>query len=48
MAALAENKISAKKGGEVAKNARLELEEKTEKRVVSDDNFIDNREQKLL
>lgn len=36
---LEENKISAKKGGRIAKNARLELEQKTNKKVVSGENF---------
>lgn len=34
-----ENKIPARKGGRIAKNARLELEQKTGKRVVSRENF---------
>ena len=34
-----ENKIPAKKGGQVAKNARLELEQKTGKKVVGGKNF---------
>lgn len=33
------NKIPAAKGGRIAKNARLELEQKTGKRVVSRENF---------
>lgn len=36
---LDENKIPARKGGAVAKNARLELEEKTGQKVVSRENF---------
>ncbi|PIT87122.1 MAG: hypothetical protein COU31_04555 [Candidatus Magasanikbacteria bacterium CG10_big_fil_rev_8_21_14_0_10_40_10] len=36
---LEENKIPAKKGGRVAKNARRELEQKTGKKVVSRKNF---------
>jgi 1,6-anhydro-N-acetylmuramate kinase len=36
---LNENKISAKGGGVVAKNARLELEQKTGKKIVSGENF---------
>ena len=36
---LEENKIPAKRGGQVAKNARLELEQKTGKRVVTDENL---------
>lgn len=34
------NKIPARKGGQVAKNARLELEAKTGKKVVSGKNFL--------
>jgi len=34
-----ENKIPAVKGGRVAKNARLELEQKTGKQIVSKENF---------
>ncbi len=37
---LEENKVPAKKGGRVAKNARRELESKTGKRVVSGGNFL--------
>ena len=37
---LDENKVPAKKGGQVAKNARLELEQKTGKKVVSGKNFL--------
>jgi len=36
---LEENKIPAKRGGRVAKNARLELEQKTGKKIVSGNNF---------
>lgn len=36
---LEKNKIPAKKGGRIAKNARLELEQKTGKKVVSRENF---------
>jgi len=38
---LEENKIAAKQGGEVAGNARQELEEKTGETVVSEENFLD-------
>ena len=37
---LEENKNPAIKGGRIAKNARLELEEKTGKKVVSGENFL--------
>jgi len=36
---LEENKVPAKKGGRIAKNARLELEQKTGKKIVSGENF---------
>jgi DNA-damage-inducible protein D len=45
---LEENKIPAKKGGRVARNARLELEQKTGKKVVSENNFKSLAEQKRL
>ena len=45
---LEENKIPAKKGGQVAKNARLELEQKTGKKVVSGRNFKQLSEQKKI
>ncbi len=37
---LEENKIPAKKGGKIAKDARVALEEKTGKKVVTGDNYI--------
>jgi len=37
---LEENKTPARKGGRIAKNARLELEQKTGKKVVSGENFL--------
>ena len=37
---LEENKIPAKKGGRIAENARLELEQKTGKRVVGGSNYL--------
>ncbi|MFA5917838.1 MAG: hypothetical protein WC850_06415 [Candidatus Gracilibacteria bacterium] len=45
---LKENKIPAKKGGEIAKNARKELENKTGKKVVSGKNFLKSEEKKKL
>ena len=36
---LEENKVPARKGGHIAKNARIELEQKTEKKVISSENF---------
>ena len=41
---LEENEIAAKQGGEVAGNARKELEEKTGESVLSEDNFLDSPE----
>jgi len=38
---LEENKVPAKKGGKIAKHARLELEEKTGKSVVTGKNFLE-------
>jgi len=37
---LEENKIPAKKGGKIAKNARLELEAKTGKSVITSENYL--------
>ena len=37
---LEENKIPARKGGRVAKNARLELEAKTGQKIISSNNFL--------
>jgi len=37
---LKENKIPAKKGGRIAKNARKELESKTGRKVVGRGNFL--------
>ena len=46
---LERNKIPAKKGGRIAKNARLELEQKTGKKVVSSESFkLPVRTKKLL
>ena len=39
---LKENKVPAKKGGRIAKNARLELERKTGKKIVSGKNFLES------
>ena len=39
---LEENKMPAKKGGKIAKDARMALEEKTGKKVVSGKNFLPN------
>ena len=37
---LEENKVPAKKGGKIAKDARIALEEKTEKNVITNENFL--------
>ena len=37
---LEENKIPAKKGGQIAKNARKELESKTDRKIISSGNFL--------
>ncbi len=37
---LPENEVAGKKGGGIAKKARLELEEKTGKRVISGENYL--------
>ncbi len=37
---LTENKAAAKTGGRIAKKARLELEAKTGRRVVSQENYL--------
>lgn len=44
---LGENKIPAKKGGRIAKNARLELEQKTGKKVVSGSNYLPQGRKRL-
>lgn len=43
-----ENKVPAKRGGRIAKNARLELEQKTGKRVVTKDNLKLSRRIKII
>ena len=46
---LEENKVPAQKGGRIAKNARLELEEKTGKKVVTGKNYLlKNKKPNLL
>lgn len=44
---LNENKDASKKGGKIAKNARLELEKKTGKSVVTSSNFLITEKKKL-
>lgn len=43
-----ENKAVSKKGDSLAKKARLELEDKTGKSVISGENFLPPAKQKLL
>jgi len=45
---LPENEVAGKKGGGIAKKARLELEEKTGKRVVSGENYLPPKSGKKL
>jgi hypothetical protein len=47
-AGLEENKDASKKGGGIAKKARLELEEKTGKRVISGENYLPPKSGKKL
>ena len=48
-AGMPENKVAGKKGGNIAKKARLELESKTGKKVISSGNFLPPKEgQKLV
>jgi DNA-damage-inducible protein D len=35
-----ENKLAGKKGGSIAKKARIELEDKTGKKIITNDNFL--------
>ena len=43
-----ENEIAGKKSGGIAKKARLELEEKTGKRVISGENYLPPKSGKKL
>ncbi len=43
---LQENAKASKKGGTVAKNARIELESKTGKNVVTGENFLPQKQKK--
>ncbi len=45
---LEKNKTPAKKGGRIAKNARLELEQKTGRKVVSKENYLPGNARKRL
>jgi hypothetical protein len=40
-----ENKVASKKGGNIAKKARLELEEKTGKKLISEDSYLAPKKQ---
>ena len=42
---LSENKIASKKGGGIAKKAKLELEQKTGKRVITEENYLAPKKQ---
>lgn len=44
---LEENAEASKKGGKIAKNARLELEAKTGKKVITNDNYLPPKKKKL-
>src|SRR3989338_6697369 len=44
---LEKNKMPAKKGGRIAKNARLELEQKTGKKIISGSNYLPQRRKRL-
>ncbi len=43
-----ENKIPAKRGGKIAKDAKLALEEKTGKKVVSNENYLPNKKNRKI
>lgn len=45
---LEENKIPAKKGGKIAKDARVALEDKTGKKIVTGSNYLQNKKRRLL
>jgi hypothetical protein len=45
---LKENKIPAKKGGRIAKNARRELEQKTGSSVISKENYLHHPKRRNL
>lgn len=44
---LEENKLPARKGGNIAKNARMELEQKTGKKVISGSNYLPQKKKGL-
>ena len=43
-----ENKVSAKKGGKIAREAREKLELQTGQKVVNDGNFLPNKKPKQI
>jgi len=43
-----ENKIAGKRGGGIAKRARKELEKRTGKKIVSNDNFLPPQTKKQI
>jgi len=45
---LQDNEIAGKKGGNIAKNARVELENKTKNKIVSNENYLENKKKKVL
>ena len=45
---LEENKLPAKKGGRIAKNARIELEQKTGKKIITGQNYLSPDKRKDL
>lgn len=45
---MAENKVSAKKGGKIAREAREKLELQTRQKVVTDNNFLPAKKQKQI
>ena len=46
-AGMGENKVAGKRGGGIAKNARLELEQKTGKKVITGGNFLKSPTKRL-
>lgn len=43
-----ENKVASKSGGGVAKKARLDLEQKTGRKVISEGNYLPNKQEKQI
>ncbi len=43
-----DNENAGRKGGDIAKKARLELEEKTGKKVISNENYLPSKKQKQI